>query len=113
MIYYNIVHGGVDADGKDLPPRYLQVVITKEMSPVFKTYFDECLWDKDMQAWFLPIEYQTRVDELIASLSDEIAEYEQTKAEKLTRDMNAELDVSAFKAAAREAITAASKKKRS
>lgn len=102
----------VDGDGQDLPP-LVQVVIPKEMSPVFKAYFDECIWDKDTQAWFLPIAYLSRVDELIASLSDEIAEYEKIKSEKLASDMEAKLDVSAFKAAARDAITAASSRKRS
>ena len=30
MINYSIVHGGVDQDGNEIPPRFVQVAITKK-----------------------------------------------------------------------------------
>lgn len=112
MINYSIVHGGVDQEGNDIPPRFVQVAITKEMSSAFKNYFDDCIWDKDVQAWYLPIEYLERVEELFASLSDEIEEYERTRAVKLEADMQSDLPIDAFRSAAKESIEAAAKKKR-
>ena len=112
MINYSIVHGGVDQDGNEIPPRFVQVAITKEMSSAFKNYFDNCIWDRDMQAWYVPLIYLDRVKELCASLSEEIEEYERIHTAKLEADMEPDLPIDAFRVAARESIEAAAKKKR-
>ena len=112
MIFYNVVHGGTDEDGNELDPRWMSVAITRELSTPFKEAFDECIWDRDTQSWYIPIEYRDRLEALIGSLSGEIAEYEKVRQDKIARDLEEELDLNAFKTAAQASIKSAAEKKR-